>query len=190
MMIAFLLFRSIRGREARPAGVARNALKTLLQIVVMWSIFYALIPAGIFYVEGVVGLGQYRFTSPAWQVVGVIVFLIGGTFGLICAAYMVSYGQGTPLPADCPRKLVIKGPYRNIRNPMAIGSFAQGMAVGLWLGSPLVVIYSLVGALGWNYFVRPWEEMDLERRFGQPYAQYRDTVGCWIPRLRPYDPEA
>jgi protein-S-isoprenylcysteine O-methyltransferase Ste14 len=69
---------------------------------------------------------------------------------------------------------------------MAMGSFAQGIAVGLMLGSPLVVAYALAGAVGWNYVVRPWEEMDLVRRFGPPYARYRDSVRCWLPRLRPY----
>ena len=189
MKFATLFFRAIRGREARPAGFARNALKTFAQIVVMWAIFYALLPLAIFYLEGMLGLAQYRFGSTAWLLAGAILFLAGGTLGLVSAAYMVAYGHGTPLPADCPRELVIKGPYRHIRNPMAMGSFAQGVAVGLMLGSPLVAAYALIGAVGWNYVVRPWEEMDLERRFGPPYAQYRDSVRCWIPRLRAYGGE-
>jgi len=74
-----------------------------------------------------------------------------------------------------------------VRNPMAMGSFAQGFAVGIFLGSPLVLIYVLIGTVGWNYFVRPWEELDLERRFGEPFVRYRDNVRCWVPRLRGYE---
>jgi len=48
-------------------------------------------------------------------------------------------------------------------------------------------VYVLVGAVGWNYFVRPWEEMDLERRFGMPYDRYRDSVRCWVPRMDGYE---
>jgi protein-S-isoprenylcysteine O-methyltransferase Ste14 len=144
------------------------------------------LPLSIFFLEGVLGLAHYRFASAFWQLAGAIVFVAGGTLGLVSAFYMVSFGHGTPLPADCPRELVIRGPYRYVRNPMAIGSFAQGIAVGLMLGSPLVVAYALAGAIGWNYLVRPWEEMDLERRFGLPYAHYRDHVRCWVPRWHPY----
>src|SRR5437868_6498197 len=96
------------------------------------------------------GLSQYRFSSPFWQVTGVLIFVLGGVIGCICAAYFIRYGHGTPLPADSPRDLVIRGPYRYVRNPMAISSFAQGVAVGFWLGSPLVILYVLIGAVGWN----------------------------------------
>jgi protein-S-isoprenylcysteine O-methyltransferase Ste14 len=185
-MLPLLLFRTWRGREARPASVARNAAKTLAQIVVMWSIFFALLPLVIYYIEGAIGLSSVRFDSTTWVFVGVVVFVLGGALGLVSAAYMVAYGQGTPLPVDCPREMVVRGPYRHIRNPMAAGSFAQGVAVGLMLGSPLVVAYALAGAVGWNYFVRPMEEMDLERRFGQPYARYRDSVRCWLPTVQGY----
>ncbi len=102
---------------------------------------------------------------------------------------MVRYGDGTPLPADCTRRLSIAGPYRYVRNPMAMGSLAQGFAVGLFLGSPLVLLYALAGTLGWNFVVRPWEEHDLEQRFGEPYRRYRDAVRCWIPRLHPFVPD-
>lgn len=187
MVGAFLVFRSVRGRVARPAGDGFNALKTLAQVVVMWTIFYFLLPIGIYFVEGGLGLGQYRFAALAWQVVGAIVFVGGGVVGLTCAWLMVRYGHGTPLPADCARELVIRGPYRHIRNPMAFSSFLQGVAIGLWLGSPLVIAYVLAGMIGWNYLVRPWEEMDLERRFGDPYARYRDSVRCWVPQLRAYE---
>ncbi len=52
------------------------------------------------------------------------------------------------------------------------------------LGSWLVVAYAVIGSLLWNYAVRPHEEADLERRFGTEFQRYRDSVRCWIPRLR------
>jgi protein-S-isoprenylcysteine O-methyltransferase Ste14 len=38
----------------------------------------------------------------------------------------------------------------------------------------------------WMLFVQPWEERDLQARFGIEYAQYRSAVRCWMPRLHPY----
>jgi protein-S-isoprenylcysteine O-methyltransferase Ste14 len=69
---------------------------------------------------------------------------------------------------------------------MAVAGLAQGVAVGVFLGSPAVVLYALSGGPVWNVFVRPWEEADLERRFGEPYRRYRAAVRCWRPRFPGY----
>jgi len=179
---------ALPGRVARPASARWNGAKTFLQILVMWTVFFFLGPAAAYALEGRLPLRDYRFANPAMQTAGRLLFFCGGLLGLISAAFMVMHGEGTPLPADAPRRLVIAGPYRYVRNPMAMGSLAQGIAIALWRGSPLVGLYALAGVLGWNYLVRPWEEEDLTRRFGPPYRHYRDSVRCWIPRRRPYAP--
>ena len=97
---------------------------------------------------------------------------------------MAIRGQGTPLPIDTARELVIVGPYRYVRNPMAIAGLSQAAAVGLFLGSPGVVLYAITGAVVWSVFVQPREEADLLHRFGVRYAKYRREVSCWIPTWR------
>jgi protein-S-isoprenylcysteine O-methyltransferase Ste14 len=48
-----------------------------------------------------------------------------------------------------------------------------------------------IGAALWQFLARPWEERDLEMRFGDQYRKYRDAVRCWLPRLSPYaEPES
>lgn len=66
---------------------------------------------------------------------------------------------------------------------MAVAGITQGAAVGLILGSWLVVAYAVLGSLLWNYAVRPLEEADLEERFGAEFISYRESVSCWIPRV-------
>ena len=117
-----------------------------------------------------------------------MLFVLGGALGLTSGAVMAVRGRGTPLPADCPRELVVAGPYRFVRNPMAVAGLAQGVAVGIFLGSPVVVAYALAGGPAWHLLVRPWEEADLERRFGEPYRRYRAAVRCWLPRFPGYRP--
>jgi len=92
-------------------------------------------------------------------------------------------GKGTPLPLDCPNELVIKGPYKVVRNPMAVAGISQGICVGIILGSFLVIIYAILGGLLWHLFVKPVEEKDLEERFGKSYLDYKKKVKCWIPRI-------
>ena len=104
--------------------------------------------------------------------------------GVSSAWAMSVFGRGTPLPLDCPPRLVVRGPYRFVRNPMAIAGLGQGAAVGVWLGSFSVEGYVLVGFIVWNWFVRPIEEADLRARFGGSYENYCRHVICWRPRVR------
>nr|WP_261344189.1 isoprenylcysteine carboxylmethyltransferase family protein [Stieleria neptunia] len=76
---------------------------------------------------------------------------------------------------------VLSGPYRYVRNPMALAGVLQGGAVGWLLGSSSVVGYSLAGAVVWHLFVRPIEEADLQKRFGDNYRMYQHRVRLWLP---------
>ncbi len=72
-----------------------------------------------------------------------------------------------------------------VRNPMAISGIGQGLAVALFLGSPLVAVYALMGASLWRFVFRPLEE-DLRKNFGADYENYCETVRCWIPNRQPF----
>lgn len=185
----------MRGRVARAASTRTNIAKTFVQTMTMWSVFLCAGPLLVVLIErfAIEYLAIERFVGADWyfdfagrQALALLLFVGGAALANFSAYFMVTRGEGTPLPSDCPRKMVVVGPYRHIRNPMALGSLAQGFAIGLALSSPLVLLYALAGTLGWNYLVRPWEEWDLEQRFGDDYARYRAAVRCWIPRCQPY----
>ena len=181
------------GRQARPSNFAWNMIKTLTQTAAMWAFFLFAVPRAIVAIEQRTRLRKFRFASSASRAVGGAMFVAGGALAEWSAETMVRYGEGTPLPLDSPRRLVVAGPYRHVRNPMAIGSLFLGFAVGVHHGSPLVVAFALAGVLAWDRLARPWEEHDLDQRFGPSFRRYRAAVKCWIPRLEPYrggDPEA
>ena len=95
-------------------------------------------------------------------------------------------GEGTPLPVDNARRLVARGPYAYLRNPMAVAGLGQGLMVGIYVGSALTALYVVVGGLSWNYIARPMEEADLAQKFGASYERYVAEVKCWRPRLTPF----
>lgn len=172
-----------RPLEARPSTRLHNAAKTLLQIVVMWSVFLALIPAAITLASHRMGIPDLPLGSP---VIPWILFGVAGSTGVYCGFLFSVHGEGTPLPLDTTTRFVVMGPYRVIRNPMAVLGIFQGVMVGLILRSWPVVGYALAGAVAWHVLARPWEEADLIDRFGSDYERYRNAVHNWIPNLRPY----
>jgi len=116
--------------------------------------------------------------------IGGLMFIIFSLLGLWSGYTMSWIGKGTPLPMDCPNELVVRGPYRFLRNPMATAGIGQGICVGLIMGSYLIIFYSLSGAVIWHYLVRPSEEIDLEKRFGEKYQTYKKNTRCWIPKFK------
>lgn len=170
-------------REARPAARARNILLTACQLAVFWGLFLVVFPLLLAWIERRWALGIEVPT--AVRVIGAVVLLAASALGLWSGATMASLGDGTPLPSATARRLVVAGPYLIVRNPMAVAGIAQGVAMGLILGSWIVVVWAICGSLVWNAIVRPVEERDLEERFGEPFRAYRDRVSCWVPRRRP-----
>src|SRR5699024_12773340 len=117
---------------------------------------------------------------------GLVLLFAASARGLASAAARARIGRGTPLPSAMPHRLVVAGPYRWVRNPMAVAGIGQGIAVGLLGQSWLVIAYALAGAVLWHLLVRPEEERDLASRFGADYeigrASCRGRVSGWSLR--------
>ncbi|MCC4909200.1 isoprenylcysteine carboxylmethyltransferase family protein [Microbacterium sp. cx-59] len=180
----WLLIGPFRFRAAdRAAPVSRHVAATGLQILVFWGLTLGVLPAIIRWFEV---RWQVDVPVPAVVVIaGAGIFVAASALGIWSAVVMSTLGRGTPLPAAMASDLVVRGPYRFVRNPMALAGIVQGTGVGLMLSSWLVVVYAVCGSLVWNYAIRPLEERDLEERFGDDFRRYRSAVRCWCPRWRP-----
>ena len=172
-------------RPAAPASGRYYLQKTLLQCSIIWSVFLLALPLTIVAIEHQLGISRFSFRGQ-W-VVGIALLIGFSALNLWSGGILSRRGEGTPLPLECPRKLVLTGPYSYVRNPMAIAGLGQGFAVVLWLGSWAGLVYVALGVLVWNYGARPPEERDLSMRFGASYERYRQSVRCWWPRLRPFN---
>ena len=119
--------------------------------------------------------------------IGIIFAAIGFAFVAWTVRLFLTSGEGTPAPWDPPKRLVIRGPYRHVRNPMITSVLlmlgAESLLAGSWLLSGWMLVFFLVNAV---YFPLV-EEPGLERRFGEDYRRYKANVPRWIPRWRAWD---
>ncbi len=171
-------------REAAAGRRASNVWCTVLQSVVVWGLSLWLGPMLILAMERSASVPGFSFNGQA--PLAATLFIAASALNAMAGGFLAVRGRGTPLPLACPRELVISGPYRYVRNPMAIAGIAQGIAVALWLGSWSVLLYAACGALLWHFAIRPAEERDLLARFGSCYDAYRRAVRVWWPHARPY----
>ncbi|WP_166968692.1 methyltransferase family protein [Brevibacterium atlanticum] len=160
---------------------SRLLVHTTIQIVVFWGVFLVIIPLIINSFEDRWQL-SYKFPI-LLAVAGFALLAFSSVIGVWSARAIANFGSGTPLPSQMAHHLVARGPYAFVRNPMAIAGIAQGVSMGLLIGSWLVVVYALIGSLLWNWLIRPHEEADLYERFGDEYREYARRVDCWWPRF-------
>jgi protein-S-isoprenylcysteine O-methyltransferase Ste14 len=177
-------FTELMFRRSTEAKTSWLLTKTFAQIVVVWTLILFVFPALILEIETKLGIPQFSF--PFQKTLAIILFCAISLIGVSGAYTMAKIGRGTPLPLDAASKLVVAGIYSFVRNPMAISGIGQGLAVGLFLGSPLVLLYALMGGLIWQWIFRPLEEDDLRKNFGADYETYRKNVRCWIPHFKPF----
>ena len=118
----------------------------------------------------------------AAQVAGVVVGASGAVLALWCIVTFIGIGRGTPAPFDPPRRLVVVGPYRLVRNPMYIGAALALAGAALFYESWALLGYCAAFAFVTHLFVVVYEEPTLRATFGVSYVRYCEQVQRWWPR--------
>lgn len=116
--------------------------------------------------------------------IGVALLGAGAAIYGWCVWDFATFGRGTPLPLDEPRRLVVHGLYRYSRNPMYVGVLAAILGWAVVFRSAMVLVYALAVFACFEAFVVLYEEPHLRREFGADYDDYRARVGRWLPRIR------
>lgn len=176
----FLVYSSQLFRVSSSTNVFINSFKTIVQIICVWTITLVLFPILILKSLGHEIVPMYNLSF----YVGSSLFFLFSLLGLWSAYTMVTIGLGTPLPLDQTNILVTKGPYKIVRNPMAMAGIGQAISIALIYKSIPILVYVLLGALLWQVVVRPIEEKDMLSRFGKEYIAYKNSVSCWIPKFK------
>ncbi len=99
---------------------------------------------------------------------------------------MRATGHGTLAPWDPATKLVIRGPYRRVRNPMISGVFAVLTGEAVLFGSAALFVWLGLFVAMNAVYIPLLEEPGLMRRFGRDYLAYKQNVPRWLPRAHPW----
>jgi protein-S-isoprenylcysteine O-methyltransferase Ste14 len=118
----------------------------------------------------------------AWQVAGMFLGVSGAALAITCIFTFVFVGRGTPAPFDPPRRLVVQGPYRVVRNPMYLGASLALSGAALFYQSISLLGYAGLFLLMTHVFVVSYEEPALRRTFDGDYEAYCRRVGRWWPK--------
>ncbi|MHA1151673.1 MAG: methyltransferase family protein [Alphaproteobacteria bacterium] len=157
----------------------------LRAIVILPGTVLVFVPASLLWATGGLGGALAKPGQPGFWLAAVL-GAAGLTFGVWTASLFTRFGEGTPAPWDPPKKLVVLGPYRHVRNPMITSVLAMLAAEALLFQSwPLAAWLAVFFTANAIYFPLS-EEPGLAHRFGNDYDRYKAKVPRWLPRLKPW----
>ena len=154
-------------------------IRTLTYASIFIAFFLVLLPERI-----LAEIGMIRpDTSAVLQVAGLFLLSAGAILAVWSILTFAFIGRGTPAPFDPPRRLVVRGPYRYVRNPMYIGALLVLSGITVYYASTALLSYTLLFFVIVHLFVLFYEEPTLRQKFGTDYNSYKQTVHRWRPRF-------
>ncbi len=113
------------------------------------------------------------------RLLGLLATLAGLSICLWCFWDFINKGKGTPSPFEPPKKLVIVGLYRYVRNPMYIGIILIILGEAILYSSLLLMLYLGMLLVIFHIGVVYYEEPRLKAEFGETYDNYLISVPRW-----------
>lgn len=152
-------------------------------MMVVRLFFYALVLPGVIllYLPMRIGIGSGWFVDigPA-RYLGPMLMAAGLLLYFWCVLDFADERHVSVSPAAASQ-FIVQGPYQFVRNPMYIGGLTTLVGHGLWFQAPAMIPYILMVFVAFHLLIVLYEEPAFERRFGDEYRVYRESVRRWIP---------
>lgn len=115
--------------------------------------------------------------------IGLLLVIVSGAAFLLTVVNLALKGLGAPFAIALSRKLAADWLYAWTRNPMVLAGLALLLSLGIWFQSALFVLWALIlFAPALLFFVKVYEERELEIRFGAAYLEYKSRTPMLFPR--------
>jgi protein-S-isoprenylcysteine O-methyltransferase Ste14 len=163
----------------------------LLSVLLFPVTVTLVVPALILLPAGVHGPRFGPVASAALVAVGCALIAAGLALMVWTNVLFDRVGEGTlglgPVMGE-PVHLVVRGPYRHVRNPMITGVLCILLGEAAATGSGALLTWFATFFVFQATAIRFWEEPHLVGRYGDEYVAYRRNVPRWIPRISAWDP--
>jgi protein-S-isoprenylcysteine O-methyltransferase Ste14 len=155
-----------------------NTIKTILYMGSMHGFFTFYFPYLL------ASQSQQIFEPGIIRLLAFPLWLTGTSILIRCSIDIVSRGRGTPAHLDPPRRLIVNGFYRLVRNPIYLGALLVQLGFIAWFGSGLLIAYFIFFMIAFHLMILLIEEPILKNTFGREYEDYMNRVPRWIPHFR------
>lgn len=116
--------------------------------------------------------------------------LSAGALGLLVGVYLfvvsniaLGVSGGGASAFWLTKRLVVGNVYNRTRNPMSLGFYLGAVGLGLLAGSVYMTVGALLVVIPVHvFYLKYFEEYELELRLGQSYAEYKQRVPFLLPR--------
>jgi protein-S-isoprenylcysteine O-methyltransferase Ste14 len=160
---------------------------TRVSAILLSAIFGVFVPGTV---AGIVPwyITRWTFTESffhfqGFRSMGFLLILLGLPMLVNTFARFAIEGFGTPAPVLPTERLVIRGPYRFVRNPMYLSVLALILGQAFLFGNTTLLIYGALIWIAFHVFVLSYEEPKLRRTYGSDYEEFLKNVPRWIPRF-------
>jgi protein-S-isoprenylcysteine O-methyltransferase Ste14 len=120
---------------------------------------------------------------PIPSVIGLVLVIFTGAAFLLTVINLALKGFGAPFFIVLSRKLASDWMYAWTRNPMVLAGLSFSLSLGIWFQSVLFVLWVVIlFAPALLFFVKVYEERELEIRFGPSYLEYKSRTPMLFPR--------
>jgi protein-S-isoprenylcysteine O-methyltransferase Ste14 len=137
---------------------------------------------GLTYFDELAGLNPLPWRT-FFLILGVILAIPGLYFLAITNKLLRALGSGANA-FRLTKRIVAEDVYKHTRNPMSLGFYLWTLAVGLASGSTFITLTVLLGFIPAHiFFLKFFEELELELRFGESYLEYKKEVPFLIPKF-------
>ena len=161
-------------------------LRQMLAILALPCTVAIAIPIWIARRNHVAFSGPTDLTGMALLLSGGVLLVIGAALFAWSVYFFWSRGKGTLAPWDPPRRFVVEGPYRFVRNPMISGVMFVLLGEACVLRSRTHAEWAVLFVVINLIYIPLLEEPMLASRFGDSYTRYKRNVRRFLPRLRPW----
>jgi protein-S-isoprenylcysteine O-methyltransferase Ste14 len=176
----------VRTSSRSLAGDLVTVLRHALAIAVFPFTMAVLVPLWLGRLAGLVPAVAGSTAGLAMQAAGLALMAVGLALFVATLRRFATEGRGTLAPWDPPRELVVRGPYRHVRNPMISGVLLVLVGEALVLRSRPHFLWACTFFAINAAYIPLLEEPDLAQRFGESYREYCRHVPRLLPRLRPW----